>query len=81
MLLGKRESATVLRYRIGSGVLLHSDIRRGFTKETWQMRPHGTLSLLMQDDTALKRINITPSPDTSIASLMGAAGPGVSAKR
>ncbi len=53
----------------------------GFTKETWQMRPHGTLALLMQDDTALKRVNITLSPDTSIASLMGAAGPGVSAKR
>jgi WD40 repeat protein len=52
----------------------------GFRKETWQMAPDGTLSLLMQDSDGLKRINITPSPDTSTARLFGAV-PGLAAKR
>jgi hypothetical protein len=52
----------------------------GFRKETWQMGLDGTLSLLMQDDTSLKRVSITPSPNTSIATLFGGA-PGLAAKQ
>jgi len=52
----------------------------GFSRETWQMGPDGPLSLLMQDGTGLKRVNITPSSGTSIGTLFGAA-PGLAAKR
>jgi hypothetical protein len=34
----------------------------------------------MQDDTSLKRVSITPSPNTSISTLFGGV-PGLSAKR
>jgi hypothetical protein len=50
----------------------------GFSKETWQIGPDGTLSLLMQDASGLKRVSITPSPDTSLATLFNS--PGLSAK-
>jgi len=32
-----------------------------FTDKTWQMGPDGTLAILVQDDTSLKRVRITPS--------------------
>jgi hypothetical protein len=51
----------------------------GFRKETWQMGPDGTLSLLVQDDSSLKRVSITPSPDTSLATLFSNSN-GLSAK-
>lgn len=44
-----------------------------FAKETFQMQPDGTLLLLAQDNTGLKRYGITPSPNTSVATLL--AGP------
>jgi hypothetical protein len=44
-----------------------------FAKETFQMQPDGTLLLLAQDNTGLKRYSITPSPNTGVATLL--AGP------
>lgn len=44
-----------------------------FVKETWQMGSDGTLSILAQDDTSLKRVIITPSPDVNISTLVGGA--------
>jgi hypothetical protein len=35
----------------------------------WDMAPDGSLSVLAQDDNNLKRITITPSPETSLAPL------------
>lgn len=51
-----------------------------FAKETWQMGNDGTLSILAQDDTSLKRVTITPSPAISIGTLFGGA-PGLAATR
>jgi hypothetical protein len=51
----------------------------GFRKETMQIDPSGALLILSQDATSLKRFSITPSPDSSIASLFGGA-PGLPAK-
>ncbi|MBV9183087.1 MAG: hypothetical protein JO356_17430 [Acidobacteria bacterium] len=48
--------------------------------EGWQMQTDGTLLFLAQIDNAMKRISLTPSPDTSAASLFGGT-PGVSASR
>jgi len=44
----------------------------GFTKETWQIGPDGNLLVLMQGDTSLDRVSITPSASTSIDTMMGA---------
>lgn len=52
----------------------------GVGKESWQLGPDGNLLVLMQDDTSLERVSITPSPNTSIATLFGAA-PGLAARR
>jgi hypothetical protein len=43
-----------------------------FGKATFQIQPDGTLLLLAQDNTGLKRYSITPSPNTSLATLLGA---------
>lgn len=37
----------------------------------WDFGPDGTLSFLAQDDNSLKRITITLSPDTSLATMLG----------
>jgi len=42
--------------------------------------PDGTLSFLAQDDNSLKRITITPSPETSLATMLG-GGTAVAAKQ
>jgi WD40 repeat protein len=52
----------------------------GVGKESWQLGPDGNLLVLMQDDASLKRVSITPSPNTSIATLFGGA-PGLAAAR
>ena len=39
----------------------------------WDMSPDGSLSILAQDENNLKRITITPSPETSVAALSGAS--------
>lgn len=39
----------------------------------WEMTPDGTLNLLGEDDTSLKRISITPSPSTSVEALLAGA--------
>ena len=44
-----------------------------FGKETFEMHPDGTLVLVAQDNTGLKRFAITASPNTSVASLVGGA--------
>jgi hypothetical protein len=51
----------------------------GLGKESWQLGPDSNLLVLVQDDTALKRVSITPSPETSVAGLFGATN-GLSAK-
>jgi hypothetical protein len=43
----------------------------GFQKETWQVGRDGNLLVLLEDGNSLKRINITPSPDTSLATVVG----------
>lgn len=44
--------------------------------EMWQTASDGGLLVLGEVDNAMKRISITPSPDTSIATLMaGGAAP------
>ena len=39
----------------------------------WDFGPDGTLSFLTQDDNSLKRITITPSSETSLATMLGGA--------
>jgi len=46
----------------------------GFQKETWQIGPDGNLLVLLQDDTSLNRIRITPSPDGGLGALIGDDG-------
>ena len=41
------------------------------TPEWWGFNPDGTLSLLAQDDNSLKRITVTFSSETNVASLAG----------
>ena len=44
----------------------------GSAPHWWDFGPDGTVSFLAQDDNSLKRITITPSADTSVATLTGA---------
>ena len=73
---------------IGSGFRLFADGKpvlegtatsSGFAQGTWEMDPGGALLVLLQDATALKRFSITPSSETSNATLFGGA-PGLAAK-
>lgn len=43
----------------------------GFAKETWQIGPDGNLLALLQDDSKMKRVSITPAPSTNLTSLFG----------
>jgi len=43
----------------------------GFAKETWQIGPDGNLLVLLQDQTKMKRLSITPSPSMNLATLFG----------
>ena len=43
----------------------------GWMPGTWEMEPDGTLEILTQDNTGLKRYSITPSSSTSVMSLLG----------
>ena len=43
----------------------------GWMPGTWEMEPDGTLEIMTQDNTGLKRYTITPSSSTSLASLVG----------
>jgi hypothetical protein len=40
---------------------------------SWEMAPDGTLSFVTQDDNSLKRVSITPSPETSLDTLLALA--------
>ena len=40
------------------------------TPGSWDLAPDGPLSILAQDDNSLKRISITPSPETSLETLL-----------
>jgi hypothetical protein len=40
---------------------------------SWEMAPDGTLSFVTQDDNNLKRVSITPSPETSLETLLAMA--------
>jgi WD40 repeat protein len=44
-----------------------------FVDETWQTTPDGGLALLMEDQTTMKRVTITPTASTSLATLFGGA--------
>jgi WD40 repeat protein len=47
-------------------------VNSNFKKQAWwDVSPDGRLSILGQDNNSLKRITITPSPETSVASLGG----------
>jgi hypothetical protein len=46
----------------------------GFQKETWQIGPDGNLLVLLQNDTSLNRIRITPAPDGGLGALIGNDG-------
>jgi len=43
----------------------------GFPKETWQTDGKGGMLILVQDGTSFKRVSITPSPSTSLATMGG----------
>ncbi len=43
----------------------------GWAQGTWEMEPDGTLEILTQDNTGLKRYSITASSSTSVSSLLG----------
>jgi hypothetical protein len=45
----------------------------GMIPHWWDFGPDGTLSFLTQDENSLKRITITPSSETSLATLLGGA--------
>jgi hypothetical protein len=40
-------------------------------EEGWQMQPDGTLLVAADVDNAMKRVSVTPSPNTSLATLFG----------
>jgi hypothetical protein len=46
----------------------------GFQKETWQIGPDGNLLVLLQNETSLNRIRITPAPDSGLGALIGDDG-------
>jgi hypothetical protein len=43
----------------------------GSAPHWWDFGPDGTVSFLAQDDNSLKRITITPSAETSVATMTG----------
>jgi hypothetical protein len=45
----------------------------GFPTGTWEMEPDGRLQILAQDNTGIKRYTVTPSSNTSLATLVGGA--------
>ena len=46
----------------------------GFVKETWQIGNDNNLLVLLQGDSALQRVSIMPSPNTSISTLFSGTG-------
>lgn len=47
----------------------NSAAQAGFPAETYQAMPDGSLLVLMQDETGLERVSITPAPGSSLAAL------------
>jgi hypothetical protein len=45
----------------------------GFGAETWQATPEGGVALLMEDQTTLKRMTITPTASSNLATFFGGA--------
>ena len=43
----------------------------GFVEETWQATSDGALSVLLEDETTLKRVTITPTSSSNCATLFG----------
>lgn len=43
----------------------------GWMPGTWEMEPDGTLEIMTQDNTGIKRYTITPGTSTSLAALVG----------
>jgi WD40 repeat protein len=43
----------------------------GLAEETWQATPDGGLAVLLEDQTTMKRVTITPTTTTSITTLFG----------
>ena len=43
----------------------------GFADETWQATPDGALAVLMEDQTTMKRVTITPTASANFATLFG----------
>ncbi|SPE29348.1 hypothetical protein SBBP1_50058 [Burkholderiales bacterium] len=46
----------------------------GLTKETREAPADRSVSILLQDDTAMKRVTIMASPETGLATPVGAPG-------
>jgi hypothetical protein len=74
-------SRDALRIFVDGKVVADADaaISANSKEAWWDMAPDGSLSVLAQDEHNLKRITITPSPETSVASLAG--GSALVAKR
>ena len=76
----KRTIASGFRlFADGKPVLEGTATSSAFPRGTWEMDPSGALLVLMQDATSMKRFSITPSPETSVATMFDGA-PGLAAK-
>jgi dipeptidyl aminopeptidase/acylaminoacyl peptidase len=66
-------SRNSMRIYIDGKAVAESDIAVSHTSREswWDMAPDGSLAVLVQDDKNLKRLTITPSADTSLATLGG----------
>ena len=66
-------SRNALRIFVDGKVVADADAAIAFTSTEgwWDMQPDGSLAVLAQDQNNLKRITITPSAETSVATLGG----------
>jgi hypothetical protein len=66
-------SRDALRIFVDGKLVADADAAIAFTSTEawWDMLPDGSLAVLAQDQNNLKRITITPSVETSLASLGG----------
>ncbi len=69
-------SRTSMRIYVDGKAVAEAEIAIAATSREawWDMLPDGSLAVLAQDQNNLKRITITPSADTSLATLGGSGG-------
>ena len=65
------------KYRVFvDGKPIHEEWRvSGFGEESFEAEPDGSLAVLLQNETSINRVKITPSPSTSLATLLAGAVP------